>query len=171
MKIAIGGIAGAGKDYLIKGLSGFYRVAFADELKKECSRIFPWLEKDYGPLEKEQSLKNGMTPRQIWLDVAKTLRKIDENIFITKLEDHLKMVDVPNIIISDIRTKEEFIWCKENGFITIFIEPTNYIYTPNSYDDQLLEFKDEFDHCFVNGFRGSEDQINFNLLLNNLLNT
>ena len=168
MKIAIGGIAGAGKDYLIKGLTDFTRVAFADELKKECSRIFPWLKEDYKPFEKEQPIKNGFTPRQIWLDIAQVLRSIDDKIFIDKLEEHVKTLQGTNIVISDVRTKDEFIWCKENGFVCIFIEPSNYLYEPNAYDEQLFEFKDYFDHCFVNGFNGIQDQNNFKLLLNTL---
>lgn len=160
MKIALGGIAGSGKDYLAKS-TNFTRFAFADELKKECARIFPWLEKDYSPIEKEQPLACGMTPRQIWIHVAACLRKVDEDIFIKKLQDHMEMVNVDNKIITDVRSRKELEFCKSQGFTTIFIDPSKQIYEPNDYDKDVLSFSQEFDHVFYNDFNGKETQMKF----------
>jgi len=176
MKIALGGIAGSGKDFLAESLAHYYRVAFANEVKKECSRIFNWMNVDYPPLEKEQplniNLSNGKiitaTPREVWLDVAAVMRKYENDIFIRKLHEHLEMVSMDNIIITDVRTKAELEFCKNNGFITIYIEPEKILYEPNEYDAQLLVIKKDFDYSFVNDFNFHSTKLDFSNFIKKL---
>jgi hypothetical protein len=163
-KLAFTGISGSGKDYLVDYLvkeHGYHRVSFSDQLKKLAKIIYPWMEKDYPPLEKEQKLnittRTGevitKTPREIWLELN-SLRTVENQIFIRMLEEHLEMLNVPKIIISDIRPENEWLWAKKNGFTTIYIEPMKKIYEPNDFDKQVLSYKDQADYIFENNFDG-----------------
>lgn len=168
MKIALSGIAGSGKDYLANHLvkeSSFKRFAFGDELKKLTKMIYPYLQEDYEPFEKETPLNidTGFevitkTPREIWLTVNK-LREVENLMFIRmthyNIQDYLNYKKTnnrtPRVIITDVRTLEEFDYCQEQGFDVIHIEPSKKIYEPNEFDKQILQFKDEC-HQFFNDF-------------------
>lgn len=164
-KLAFTGIAGSGKDFLVNHLikQGYTRVSFSDQLKKLATVIYPWLKKDYPPFEKEQPLniilpsgeKITKTPREIWLHLNK-LRDIEDGIFLRMLEAELNLLSVPNIVISDIRPKLEWDWCRKNGFTTIYIEPLKEIYKPNDFDKQVLVYKEQSDYIFENDFNGIE---------------
>jgi tRNA uridine 5-carbamoylmethylation protein Kti12 len=152
MKIALSGIAGSGKDYLgnhlVKELN-FKRFAFADELKKIAKTIYPYLKEDYEAFEKETPLnidtgfeKITKTPREIWLVVNK-IREVEDSIFIRRTHETIQASNHSNTLITDVRTLEEFEYCKKHGYTIIHITPSELIYEPNEYDKQILEFKDE----------------------------
>lgn len=162
--IALTGISGSGKDYLVSYLVnelGYTRVSFSDQLKEIAHIIFPWFEKDYPPMIKEQPLnittQTGefieFTPRQIWLKLN-SLREIENFIFIRMLEDKIKSMDTNKIVISDIRPQIEWDWCRKMGFKTIYIEPLKNIYEPNDFDNQVLGYKEQADYVFENDFTG-----------------
>lgn len=164
MKIALTGISGSGKDFIVEHLVknyGYTRLSFSDQLKKLCAKIYPWMKEDYPPFEKEKLQRvnfEGMVcefiPRDIWLFVGR-LRDNDPFMFIRSLDKTLKSLHgVKNIVISDIRTQEEWIYCKNNGFTTIYVEPTKRIYVPNDFDKQVLYFKEKADFVFENNFDG-----------------
>lgn len=164
MKLAFTGIAGCGKDYLVSHLvkqHNYTRVSFSDQLKKLAKLIYPWMKLDYEPFEKEQplniTLRSGekirKTPREIWLHLNK-LRDIEDGIFLRMLEEQLSLLNVPNLVISDIRPEIEWDWCKRNGFNTVYIEPLKEIYKPNDFDKQVLKYKEQADFVFENDFRG-----------------
>jgi len=169
MKIALSGISGAGKDYLAKALieeMGFVRVSFSDQLKKIGASIFDWLESDYPPEKKEIPLNittsQGelitLSPREIWLKLN-FLREIENKLFIRKLEEELKLLVGVDIVLSDIRTKEELEWCRRNGFVTIRIIPEGkVIHKEHEFDKQLDD--EEFDYEFINKFR-PESKVEF----------
>jgi len=168
MKIALSGIAGSGKDYFASHLikKGFARISYSDQLKKIGANIFDWLEKDYPPEVKEKPLnittETGevieKTPREIWLNLNK-LREIENQLFIRMLGKELSLTKVEDIVISDIRTKEEFDYAKRKGFTTIFIEPEKekVMHKENEFDKQIYDFKDEYDFIFKNSFNGTDD--------------
>ena len=164
MKLAFTGIAGSGKDYVVKHLIDNYdfnRVSFSDQLKKLAVKIYPWLQKDYPPKVKEEPLNITLpsgevitkTPREIWLHLNK-LRDIEDGLFVRMLGEELKLLSVPNVVVSDIRPRLEWEWCKANGFTTIYIEPLEKIYEPNDFDKQVLDYKAEADYVFENDFQG-----------------
>lgn len=164
MKLAFTGISGSGKDFLVSHLiktQNYTRVSFSDQLKKLAKLIYPWLKQDYPPFEKEQPLnitlpsgeKITKSPREIWLHLNK-LRDIEDGIFLRMLEEQLSLLNVPNIVISDIRPQLELDWCKKNGFTTIYVEPLKKIYEPNDFDKQVLKYKDQADYVFENDFNG-----------------
>ncbi len=166
MKLAFTGISGCGKDYLVSHLinhHNYTRVSFSDQLKKLAHKIYPWMKQDYPPFEKEQPLditlssgeKISLTPRQIWLKLN-CLRDIEDGLFLRMLEEQLSLLNVPNIVISDIRPQLEWEWCKKNEFTTIYIEPLKKIYNPNDFDKQVLNYKDQADYVFENDFNGIE---------------
>lgn len=171
MKIAFTGISGSGKDYLIEYLTrnkNFHRVSFSDQLKKLAKKIYPWIEKDYPPLIKEKPLNLTLssgeiitnTPREIWI-FLNSLRKIEDGLFVRMLEEELSLLNITNIVISDIRPQIEWDWCKKNGFTTIYIEPLKNIYEPNDFDKQVLAYKDKSDFVFENDFNGTQKFENF----------
>ena len=99
MKIAFMGISGSGKDYLAQHLIdnfNFTRFSFSDQLKKLAHTIYPWLQIDYPPIEKEEALNITVStgelilssPREVWLQLN-NLRKVENLIFIRMLE-HIK---------------------------------------------------------------------------------
>lgn len=166
-KLALCGISGAGKDYLVKYLVdnyGFTRFSFSDQLKKIAVKIFDWLEPDYPPIIKEQPLnitipetneKITMTPREIWLTIN-NLRKIEDKLFIRHLAKEIEENKTDNIVISDVRTVNEFQWCRENNFTIIYIVPMKKIYKSNYFDKELQEFVLECDFMYENDFNGTD---------------
>ena len=174
MKIAFTGIAGSGKDFLVNYLvqeQGFTRVSFSDQLKKLSKIIYPWMEQDYPPYEKEQPLNITLssgelitkTPREIWLHLN-LLRQIEDGLFLRMLQEDIDSLDTDKIVISDIRPKIEWDWCKNNNFTTIYINPTKQIYEPNDFDKQVLLYKGQADLIFNNNFNGLDE---FEILLKN----
>lgn len=163
-KLAFTGISGSGKDFLVQHLTknqNYTRVSFSDQLKKLAKIIYPWLELDYAPFEKEQPLnitlssgeKITKTPREIWIHLNK-LRDIEDGLFLRMLEEQLSLLNVPNIVISDIRPQIEWDWCRKNEFTTIYIEPLKKIYKPNDFDKQVLKYREQADYVFENDFNG-----------------
>jgi hypothetical protein len=170
MKIAFMGISGSGKDFLANYLIckyGFTRLSFSDQLKKLANYIYPWMEKDY-PSEKKSlplniSLSTGelisYSPRDIWLSLN-MLREIEEKIFIRMLSEELNLlesnstVNEKRIIITDIRSNEEFIWCKNNQFTVIYIEREGNDYEKYEIDNHVIENKEKADYHFHNNTSG-----------------
>ena len=167
--------AGYGKDYLAKVLidKGYVRLSFSDQLKKLCTKIFPWIECDYPAKVKETQLefdtgfeKIEKSPREIWLKMGEIQRDIETNIFVRMLQETLDLMSTAeNLIITDIRTAPEMAWIKQNGFTTVFIEATKQIYTPNDFDKQCISMKDQCDYVFLNEFDGTEK---FEIFVNKL---
>jgi hypothetical protein len=170
-KIALMGVSGAGKDYLASYLIDnheFTRFSFSDQLKRLAQLIYPWLEVDYPPLVKEESLDiklpTGETikksPRQIWLHLN-SLREIEQHIFIRMLDEEVTQADKVNghnnILISDIRSTDELNWCQRNKFKVIYINNAKAVYQPYDIDSQILENKDKADFVFVNKHNGISD--------------
>ncbi|HCH3831092.1 TPA: adenylate kinase [Vibrio parahaemolyticus] len=173
MKIAFMGVSGSGKDflsdYLIKN-HNFIRLSFSDQLKRLSKYIYPWMEMDYPP-EKKMSPLNIMlptgefinhSPRDIWLNLD-NLRKVEEKIFIRMLAEEMKAIEIKNesktnIIITDIRSNSEFLWCKENNFTIVYINRKNNNYEKYDIDKHVIENKQKADYRFDND---SNDLIRF----------
>lgn len=169
MKIAFMGVSGSGKDFLANYLisnQDFIRLSFSDQLKKLASYIYPWMEKDYVPEEKTLPLNITLptgelichSPRDIWLSLNK-LRDIEEKIFIRMLSEELRLLEEngetnKNIIITDIRSSEEFIWCRNNHFTIIHIERKNSNYKEYDIDRHVTENKTKSDYQFDNNTAG-----------------
>ncbi|EKW1656965.1 TPA: adenylate kinase [Klebsiella oxytoca] len=169
MKIAFMGISGSGKDFLANYLIsnyGFIRLSFSDQLKKLANYIYPWMEKDYPPENKMLPLNITLptgdfishSPRDIWLSLD-SLREIEEKIFIRMLSEELKILEKnggmnKNIIITDIRSNEEFAWCKNNQFTIVHIERENNNYKKYEIDKYVTENKTKSEYHFVNNLNG-----------------
>ncbi|WP_100774712.1 adenylate kinase [Klebsiella pneumoniae] len=176
MKIAFMGISGSGKDFLANYLISnyeFVRLSFSDQLKKLANHIYPWMEKDYSPEKKTLSLNIALptgdfinhSPRDIWLSLDK-LREIEEKIFIRMLSEELKVLEEnegtnKNIIITDIRSNEEFAWCKNNQFTIVHIERENNNYKRYEIDKYVNENKTKSDYHFNNSVNGIDSFKNF----------
>ncbi|MNZ27659.1 hypothetical protein D3C78_448800 [compost metagenome] len=172
MKIAFMGVSGSGKDYLANYLINnydFIRLSFSDQLKKLAHHIYPWLEKDYQPEEKSLPLnivlstgeKITYSPRDIWLNLN-SLRNIEEQIFIRMLTEEIKSIDnTKNIIITDVRSTNELLWCKNNKFTIIYIEREHNNYENYEIDKYAVENKSKSDYVFNNATLGTNAFSNF----------
>ncbi|CAI3805428.1 hypothetical protein [Rheinheimera sp. MM224] len=170
-RIALMGVSGSGKDYtadyLIKNHQ-FTRYSFSDQLKRLAHHIYPWLELDYPPIIKEKSLDIQLltgeritkSPREIWLHLN-TLRDIENNIFIRMLSEEIEAVQlknpISNFLISDIRSTDEFQWCKSNNFKIIYIKHEKQIYQEYEIDAAISQNAPYADYTFVNNFNGIEE--------------
>lgn len=171
LRIALMGVSGSGKDYtadyLIKNHQ-FTRYSFSDQLKRIAHHIYPWLELDYPPIIKEKSLDIELhtgeritkSPREIWLHLN-ALRDIEKNIFIRMLSEeiedaHLKN-PLSNVLISDIRSTDEFQWCKSNNFKVIYIKNAKQIYQEYDIDAAISKNAQYADYTFINNFNGVEE--------------
>lgn len=165
MKIAFIGQSGVGKDYIVDILKkeyGYCRISFSDQLKKLAVKIYPWMERDYPAEVKEKPLNitvNGelitMTPREIWLHLN-NLRKVEDGLFVRMLQEELNLMNITDIVISDIRTMNEYEWCKKNDFTIVAVTADTPAHPDNSFDDFVREvIKDGgFDYYFENEFDG-----------------
>ncbi len=159
-KIAFTGIAGSGKDFLVSHVvsMGYKRKAFADVVKEISSELYPWMAADYPAFEKEKIIEESpfkVTPREVWLSMN-SLKTVDPDIFLNKFIKNYNSCD-DDIVISDVRTPNEFQWCTDNGFELIFVEPIKQIYEPNDYDGYIPSFRDRCGHIFVNNFNGIDE--------------
>jgi hypothetical protein len=182
-KIGFIGKAGSGKDYLTTSLicdSGkkYKRFAFADDLKKIASDIFPWLDEDYPPFSKEKPitvfLEDGSTieisPREVWIGMN-CLKKIDPYVFLRKTLqriDRCILDEEFGIIVTDVRNEMEANSLLKRGFTLIYIEPLKHIYEENEYDKNIEELK-KFSHSiFENDFGGPKTVERFMKLINEM---
>lgn len=172
MKLAIIGQSGVGKDYIVDIMTknyDFVRISFSDQLKKLAVKIYPWLKRDYPPDKKELPLNivvNGelitKTPREIWLSLNR-LRDIEDGIFVRMLEEEMNFLKVPNIVISDIRTRNELDWCKSNGFTVIAVVKENPTHPENDFDNFVRDTisNGEYDYMFQNDTDGPNEIVKF----------
>lgn len=173
-KLAILGVSGVGKDYLVdimKDEYNFSRFSFSDQLKKLGAKIYPWLKVDYRPEEKELPLdiiiKNTGeeitdSPRKIWLKLNQ-LRDVEDGLFVRMLSEQIERTNVDNYVISDVRTQNEYDWCKNNGFTFVMVKAENPKHPENSFDDFVrgVEENGGYDYEFTNNFSGKQEMRTF----------
>lgn len=163
------GVSGSGKDFLSDYLTSnenFIRLSFSDQLKKISHQIYPWMELNYNPEEKSKPLNITLqtgeiithSPRDIWLNLDH-LRNIEEKIFIRMLEDEMSNLNqsnptMCNIVITDIRSNSEFLWCQENNFTIVYINRKNNNYKKYDIDKYVIENKEKADYHFENNGNG-----------------
>jgi len=176
IKIAISGKANTGKDTLSKLLikelgteDDFYKTAFADPMKKIIMDTFPSAEADclWGPSEKRSSYinniekinfnsdglleKNYLTYRESLLDLGKLGRYYDKDMWVLAAIFDAERQD-KNIIISDLRFKNELNHLKNRDFILIRLIRTNNEYQVDDISDKDLDdvLDSEFNYTIIN---------------------
>jgi len=137
MIIGLTGNARVGKDTAARGLTGWIRRAFADELKREVAAF---------ALSAYKIMALNCTPEQKelirWLMVGhgRTMRAIDPQYWIGHVEASMQMVDnaplvgkmcslVPikaNFVVTDVRYRNEAEWVESKGGRTIMIVRHGY---------------------------------------------
>ena len=146
-RICLMGASGSGKDWIVSHLvkkHNYIRLSFSDALKEIASNTFDWLKKDYSPDEKEKPLNvktsSGelitLSPREIWLKMN-FLRQIEDGIFVRKMKEELEKLEyegIEHFVISDLRTKPELDFVKENGFSIIKIVNSKNYHPDNEFD-------------------------------------
>jgi uncharacterized protein (DUF2235 family) len=107
MKIAISGKMGSGKTYLAENICkkyGFYKASFAGRVKELASELFNMRGKDRGLL----------------INFATKMRAIDSEVWIRSM---LKSIhDKKNVIVDDLRLKNEYDKLRNNGWYIIKLE-------------------------------------------------
>jgi dephospho-CoA kinase len=114
LKICLTGKARSGKDtcgdWLVQK-HGFKKFAFADSLKEICFKLFP------------KEFENGK-PRRLLQKVAVLMKKIDKCVWVDycfrEIEKNTTHQD--NIVITDLRRKEQLKKVLEEGFYIVKIE-------------------------------------------------
>jgi cytidylate kinase len=124
MRVAISGKMGSGKTTLanvLEGYYGFQRFAFADKLKQVAM--------DLWGLSHEEVYGNKKN-RRLLQDLGIKMREIDENVWADYLLRELNIRDAyaspvqvtSNVVVDDLRFKNEYHKLRENGFIVVRVE-------------------------------------------------
>ena len=141
IKICISGKAKSGKDTLSLFLQNNLKLnkediksnSFAAPMKEIISIMFPQANKEnlYGESSFREDViandlidkeGNQLTYRKALTDLGAFARSYNENVWINCLNsDFQKLKYKKAYFISDLRFKNEFIWAKNNGFVTIRI--------------------------------------------------
>lgn len=121
------------KEYNIK----FIEIAFADALKSMCKdhfglstwqvygdekeipdKRYPRPTKPYCEgLGKSELPYSSWTPREIMQELGSFYRKIDNDFWVKALDERIKELDNPNVIITDVRHVNECEYVKNNGIL------------------------------------------------------
>jgi adenylate kinase family enzyme len=106
MKLAITGKMGSGKTSIAKYLVekyNFTKFSFADDVKLYATEIF--------------DINIKIKDRKLLQQFATKMKEIDENIWIKRLDNKIKDIDISdNIIIDDLRYPNEELYLISNGF-------------------------------------------------------
>lgn len=152
--IAIAGKKGSGKDTLGNMFPELKKRAFADSIKSflvDAFDIAPWKLEDRTEKEKPMDKWWGKSPRDLMKDVGDGLReRVSKDIWVDILFDKIR--DLDNIIITDLRFKNEFKRCKEEGvFIIKVVRPEIDSSDTHISEVDLDDIPDsEFDAIVVN---------------------
>ncbi|ARF11099.1 deoxynucleoside monophosphate kinase [Hokovirus HKV1] len=150
--IGVAGHYGSGKttvsEYICKNYD-FTRLNFAEPVKEICKTIFNFNDQQlYGNLKNQIDTKWNITPRQAMQFIGtefgrqfiNNLIPIQDNLWVTNLENKIdKKTDI-NIIIDDCRLQNEIEMIKKKNGIIIKIERDGYIgdsHVSESYIDSI----------------------------------
>jgi hypothetical protein len=109
----------------------FETTAFAFMLKCMCMEHFDLTyEQLYGDRKEEQDKRypkrltgfSNWTSREIMQEIGSFYRKIDYNYWVRKLDAHIKDSGFEDVIITDVRYKNEAEYVKNNGGVLIHIK-------------------------------------------------
>lgn len=162
----------SGKDWLLQALQkeggDIRRLSFSDELRVLANKVYPWLPKEIGDVEKDlpfvhQYNPNGLTPRQIW-GVINGLREVQDSIFLDNFvaNQYPEVLANPDVlyIISDLRTPPEHKFISSIGCPIVKITRCD---RTGIEENPLEDYIDEIipTHEFINNFNGAGEFIEF----------
>lgn len=165
MIIAIHGKASSGKgtvaDIIGKLLPPYSIISFADAVKNEVLNMFPQAQKEclFGPSEKraEKLPESNLTHRDVLLRIGKLGRDVDPEFWIKKLNFSLSLYHFScNIIIPDLRFKNEYQFCKESGHILWKIVRDDYTKIDDESETELDDYQDSAWDAIVDNNQGLE---------------
>lgn len=163
-KIAISAGDFGGKDTVLDILqfehnSSYDGLSFSDGLKMIGSDIFPWLDLDYLPSEKESKIvfhnpdtDVEWTARKVW-EALDILAQIDPETFMRALKKEESAIiqegmhnrEHIRLCIKDIRRPAELAYCKANGYKILFIDTDDDRWLKKKKEDQslIIQFREE----------------------------
>lgn len=165
MKIALHGKAKSGKgtaalflkQKLLNDNKEVVLTAFASYIKEMVIDMLPSSYKDearrclFGPSELRETkvLGSNLSFRDLLLAIGKLGRSIDEDFWINKTFDLVRLNE--NVIIEDLRFRNEFNSCKKNGYKIIKIKRLNHTHIDDISENDLNLFEDSmFDFVIDN---------------------
>lgn len=175
--IALMGNKGVGKDYCASILAkneGFVSIAFADPLKTYFDLIFDWCDSSHAtPENKEKPIPHPlnntkMSYRELWVEFGALCNTIEPGVFVRHafrwIED-MQRDGEGNIVITDLRTVQEYEECKKRGIKIVKIVPGPSVVLPyqSSQGASFEQFVKtaEGDYTFVNNFTGTKEFLEF----------
>lgn len=175
--IAFMGNKGVGKDYcaeILEKHEGFQRIAFADPLKSFFDLIFDWCDSSHAtPENKEKPIPHelnhaGLSYREAWVEFGALCNSIEPGVFVRhafRWIEELQREGQSKIVITDLRTSQEYIQCKKLGIPIIKIVPAAGVadrYQTNqgaSFEQFVKTTKGDYE--FVNDFSGEAKFLQF----------
>jgi len=170
----------SGKDYFCDFLVREYgatRLSFSDEVRQLAVKIFPWMPFDFDPAVKDlpfvhEKNPNGLTPRQIWVDVVGKVRNVVPNYFVDAFEER-NTVPLQQMhrtdrlyIITDFRTPQENDFLKKHKIPVIKIEREDRTgIAPDAFEEYVRQYTD-YNTKFTNRMNGTNE---FNLFFRDFL--
>jgi cytidylate kinase len=154
MKFAITGVMCCGKttiaNYLVQKYN-YKKFGFADDLKKFAADIFDMRVKD----------------RKLLQDFGTKMKEIDKSIWIKRLDKKIKDIN-DNIVIDDLRFKDEEVYLKSNGFKILKLDIDNDLQNNRLKKTYCNDFSMHFE-CKNHESEINTNQIyyDYNYLINN----
>lgn len=163
MIIAFGHQKQVGKDTAVNAIYREYddmiKYSLAGPLYEICGilnkEFFSKNYYDNNPERKSTPMSNGKTPRQFLIEVGQNLKQVcGRDCWVNLAIQRSKSVFPNNLLISDVRYREEAEKLKNEGAIFVKIVRPDLEHTSDEADDDLLDW-DGWDHILVND--GSRD--------------
>lgn len=152
MIIGFSGKRGAGKtisaEYLVS-FYGFKKLAFAEELKKKCTLMFPFGHMELHGNMKEQPFKSYQwTPREFMIKYGQFMRYWDQEYWVKQVIDQMND-PAQNYVVDDLRYTNEAKMLKAKLARLIRLERYKKynIYKSDKYDKDESETQlDDYEH-------------------------
>jgi hypothetical protein len=145
--IGLIGKARSGKDTVAEYLEGYgyFKVAFADDMKEFAREIFPW------------RFKEGKD-RKLLQQFGEKMREIDPDVWVRRLFgklDYLMSRGAVLPVITDLRMPNEYAACRERGFVIIRVDAEANLRRRRMIDNGDVFREEDLNHeteGFVEGF-------------------
>lgn len=161
----------SGKDFFCDFLVKEYdatRLSFSDEVRYLTVQIFPWMPFDFDPAVKDlpyvhENNPNGLTPRQIWVNVVGKVREVEPDYFVKSFERRNKvplqqMNRIDRLyIITDFRTPQEDVFLDKHRIPKIKIEREDRTgIPPDAFEEFVRQYKN-YNTKFINRMNGTSE--------------
>ena len=158
MIIAFGHQKQVGKDTAVNTIYREYNNVIKYSLAGPLYEICGLLNKEFfsknyydaNPEKKSIPMSNGKTPRQFLIEVGQKMKEVcGKDCWVNLAIDCAKNIQPKNLLISDVRYREEADKLKEHGAVFVKVVRPDLRHTSDEADDDLLDWNG-WDHLLVN---------------------